>query len=283
MFQFRPFPSYAYLIQRTMLKYCLSGFPHSEIHGYNGYLLLPVAYRSLSRPSSAPDAKAFPLRSFQLDLSNHLLILKVELCRQFNRIFEIVIVTHLYDVPQLKLKIRSSVLSNKRPLCCLAYHFFITLFSFQGSIFQLLLQPDLKICLTPGLQIQQQMSSALVGPSGLEPPTLRLSVVRSSQLSYGPVRRHKLHIPRRTACSTSRSFRCVSSSSQTRFAGLCSDFERLAIILFFRPPQKRMLLWDGGDSRDRTGDLLLARQALSQLSYIPKLSSLPADFIACAL
>ena len=123
----------------------------------------------------------------------------------------------------------------------------------------------------------------LVGPSGLEPPTLRLSVVRSSQLSYGPVRRHKLHIPRRTACSTSRSFRCVSSSSQTRFAGLCSDFERLAIILFSQFPQKRMLLWDGGDSRDRTGDLLLARQALSQLSYIPKLSSLPADFIACAL
>ena len=235
MFQFRPFPSYAYLIQRTMLKYCLSGFPHSEIHGYIGYLLLPVAYRSLSRPSSAPDAKAFPLRSFQLDLSNHLLILKVELCRQFNRIFEIVIVTHLYDVPQLKLKIRSSVLSNKRPLCCLAYHFFITLFSFQGSIFQLLLQPDLKIRLSPGLQIQRQMSSALVGPSGLEPPTLRLSVVRSSQLSYGPVTHWTI--------------------------GYYSD---------------------GGDSRDRTGDLLLARQALSQLSYIPKLSSLPADFIACA-
>ena len=30
----------------------------------DGYLLLPVAYRSLSRPSSAPDAKAFSLRSF---------------------------------------------------------------------------------------------------------------------------------------------------------------------------------------------------------------------------
>ena len=28
-----------------------------------GYLLLPEAFRSLSRPSSAPDAKAFPLRS----------------------------------------------------------------------------------------------------------------------------------------------------------------------------------------------------------------------------
>ena len=34
----------------------------------DGYLLLTAAYRSLSRPSSAPDAKAFPLRSFQLDL-----------------------------------------------------------------------------------------------------------------------------------------------------------------------------------------------------------------------
>ena len=28
-----------------------------------------------------------------------------------------------------------------------------------------------------------------MGPSGLEPPTLRLSVVRSSQLSYGPLSR----------------------------------------------------------------------------------------------
>ena len=238
MFQFRPFPSYAYLIQRTMLKYCLSGFPHSEIHGYSGYLLLPVAYRSLSRPSSAPDAKAFPLRSFQLDLSNHLLILKVELCRQFNRIFEIVIVTHLYDVPQLKLKIRSFKLYVQKTslLPCLSL-LHSTLFSFQGSLFQLLLQPDLKIRLSPGLQIQQQIC-CLVGPSGLEPPTLRLSVVRSSQLSYGPVRRHKLHITRRTVYSTSRSFRCVSSSSQTRFAGFCSEFGRLAIMLFFLVPAK---------------------------------------------
>ena len=30
----------------------------------SAYVQLPVAYRSLSRPSSAPDAKAFPLRSF---------------------------------------------------------------------------------------------------------------------------------------------------------------------------------------------------------------------------
>ena len=33
MFQFRRFPTYAYLIQRTLLEYCSSGFPHSEISG----------------------------------------------------------------------------------------------------------------------------------------------------------------------------------------------------------------------------------------------------------
>ena len=38
-----------------------------------------------------------------------------------------------------------------------------------------------------------------------------------------------------------------------------------------------MLRFDlnGGDSRVRTGDLLLARQALSQLSYIPDPLPLP--------
>ena len=81
-----------------MSKYCFDGFPHSEIHGYNGYLLLPVAYRSLSRPSSAPDAKAFPLRSFQLDLfeifGSHI----VELCRQFLGRYLIEIVTLIFTM-----------------------------------------------------------------------------------------------------------------------------------------------------------------------------------------
>ena len=35
------------------------------------YVQLTAAYRSLSRPSSALDAKAFPLRSYQLDLFEH--------------------------------------------------------------------------------------------------------------------------------------------------------------------------------------------------------------------
>ena len=110
----------------------------------------------------------------------------------------------------------------------------------------------------------------LVGPSGLEPPTLRLSVVRSSQLSYGP-------------SSTQASYHSPRCLQHVSFIPLR--------LLFLADPLRWALLGfrtigyysNGGDSRDRTGDLLLARQALSQLSYIPKLSSLPADFIACAL
>ncbi len=33
MFQFRRFPTYAYLIQRRLTEYCSAGFPHSEILG----------------------------------------------------------------------------------------------------------------------------------------------------------------------------------------------------------------------------------------------------------
>ena len=64
----------------------------------------------------------------------------------------------------------------------------------------------------------------MVGLSGLEPPTSRLSGVRSNRLSYKPM---------------SFSVHLVSHSHY------------------------------GGDEEDRTPDLLLARQALSQLSYTP--------------
>ena len=45
-----------------------AGFPHSDIYGSIGYLHLPVAFRSLSRLSSALSAKASTLRSFLLNL-----------------------------------------------------------------------------------------------------------------------------------------------------------------------------------------------------------------------
>ena len=44
---------------------CVPTFGNLRI---NAYLQLPAAYRSLSRPSSAPDAKAFVLCSSSLEL-----------------------------------------------------------------------------------------------------------------------------------------------------------------------------------------------------------------------
>ena len=67
MFQFSRFPPHTYVF--SIRSY---GFPY-EVPPFgnlriDGYLLLPAAYRSLSRPSSAPSAKAFPLCSYQLGL-----------------------------------------------------------------------------------------------------------------------------------------------------------------------------------------------------------------------
>ena len=54
------------------------------------YLQLPVAYRSLSRPSSAPDAKAFTLCSFSLELPDLFRDLRCSLnCLSFQNIIGI--------------------------------------------------------------------------------------------------------------------------------------------------------------------------------------------------
>ena len=70
----------------------------------------------------------------------------------------------------------------------------------------------------------------LVGSSGLEPPTSRLSGVRSNHLSYEPINDLVCRFP-------------------------LTPFYSLSRV--------------GGDERDRTDDPLLAKQVLSQLSYTP--------------
>ena len=49
------------LYSDKVLPYRVSPFGNLRVYGY---LLLTAAYRSLSRPSSAPDAKSFSLRSY---------------------------------------------------------------------------------------------------------------------------------------------------------------------------------------------------------------------------
>ena len=58
----------------------------------NAYLQLPAAFRSLSRPSSAPDAKAFTLCSYSLELSyqwslDHLVLFVLLNCLSFIKTF----------------------------------------------------------------------------------------------------------------------------------------------------------------------------------------------------
>ena len=92
----------------------------------NGHLHLPEAYRSLSRPSSAPDAKAFPLRSFALDLisccQEGLALVLKRLNYAGSEFFEIVCVT-LFE------KFHKSFLFPS--VACSSY--LVTLFSFQGA------------------------------------------------------------------------------------------------------------------------------------------------------
>ena len=68
MFQFPGLPSHRLCIHLWILKHYLKCVPAFGNLRIIGYLLLPAAYRSLSRPSSAPSAKASALCSFSLDL-----------------------------------------------------------------------------------------------------------------------------------------------------------------------------------------------------------------------
>ena len=79
----------------TVLPYRVSPFGNLRIEAY---VQLPEAYRSLSRPSSAPDAKAFPLRSSALDLFDCLVL---ELCKLHKEIFSWLIVITLKKYPLL--------------------------------------------------------------------------------------------------------------------------------------------------------------------------------------
>ncbi len=81
MFQFTPLPSLKLCIYFRILTHYykwVSPFGHPRVIGY---LLLTVAFRSLSRPSSAPSAKASALCSLLLDLFQ---VAYVSVRRSFN-------------------------------------------------------------------------------------------------------------------------------------------------------------------------------------------------------
>ena len=145
------------------------------------YVQLPAAFRSLSRPSSAPDAKAFPLRPLQLDL----LWFSFELCKLSYRSSKLLLLpVHFFLKSTFHNTLRFFYVLSQHALCCLA-SLHCSVFKVQcRTLFQALIEiPIRRLQSTLKFSLKHKM----VGPSGLEPPTLRLSVVRSNQLSYGPM------------------------------------------------------------------------------------------------
>ena len=116
MFQFRRFPTYAYLIQRTLTEYCSAGFPHSEICGSKLMCSSPQLIAAchvllrLLMPRHSPCALySLTYRIFADPL--------VELCRLSRDFFGLIVFTlHPFGcVPQLKhtfpdLSIQTSLL-----------------------------------------------------------------------------------------------------------------------------------------------------------------------------
>ena len=141
MFQFRRFPTYAYLIQRTSLEYCSSRFPHSEIPGSMDICSSPrliaachVLLRLLMPRHSPCALYSLTYRIFADPL--------VELCRLSRVFFGLIVFTlHPFGcVPQLKHTFLDFSPGLSVALHC---HFPDSLFSFQGTIFRSLLRSEI--------------------------------------------------------------------------------------------------------------------------------------------
>ena len=133
MFQFRAFPSYAYLIQRTIRRYCLRGFPHSEISGSTDICSSPKliaachVLRRLLMPRHSPCAL------YSLTLRD-ILVLLFGIMQAINRLLSqnCNCYPHLFRCSTIKIH-NSFQLPLKPSVALLSSHF-NTLFSFQGAI-----------------------------------------------------------------------------------------------------------------------------------------------------
>ena len=153
MFQFRRFPSYAYFIQHMMNEYCSFGLLHSDICGSMFACNSPqlfAAYHVLLRLLMPRHS---PCALISLTILNYALIAFKSSHKEF---------------------LLLSAYCSKNTRLLLSFIFLICIYLFLYSIFKLL--------------SFQCFCIELVGTSGLEPPTSRLSGVRSNRLSYAPAK-----------------------------------------------------------------------------------------------
>ena len=138
MFQFRRFPTYAYLIQRRLTEYCSAGFPHSVIPGSTLMCSSPrliAACHDLLRllmPRHSPCA-LFSLTSSALVSARHgqrILVLS-ELCRHQQKFLLGSLFYPISQVTQLAL-----------PSVACSQYFFLHRSVFKVPAFRPLSRPD---------------------------------------------------------------------------------------------------------------------------------------------
>ena len=254
-------------------------FPHSEICGSYGYLLLTAAYRSLSRPSSAPDAKAFTLCSYSLELPFLWSITFVAMIDPWFSFFRIAWVSWtfwlsllackkvciiafflaLFRIFHLSVKLYCTfvlpnfILGKTNKMCCFYLSSNICSFSTQNINFYI----DFFLIRLSKISFARFYSSWSVWmdsnhrPRAYQARALTTWATDRFELIWYPIR---LHI--RDIAWFDSVFVCFPSRDvfQTRSESSPS-----------MPPA----LAGGGDEGNRTLDPLLAGQVLSQLSYTP--------------
>ena len=159
MFQFRRFPTYDYFIHHRLTVLLTAGFPHSEIHGSKpafGYPWL-IADRCVLRRLLVPRHSPCALCSLTIFLLVLLWVLS-------STIIFVVFYPNKYYLS----------------LCFVQFS--------RCNVFSMNLgfSSDRRV---ERYTSEEKFSNSrkLVGSSGLEPPTSRLSGVRSNHLSYEPV------------------------------------------------------------------------------------------------
>ena len=184
MFQFPGLPSHRLCIHLWILKHYLkwvSSFGHLRV---NGYVLLTAAFRSLSRPSSAPSAKASALCSLLLNQLRLHQAFNVGLFYCFSLMWKLLV----FFSQTIWLRISNCILpsvSRKTNI------FFICSLSFASSFWYYIQFSRCNFALSHNMvlhiNVPPLLLALMVDLGGLEPPASRLSGVRSNQLSYRSV------------------------------------------------------------------------------------------------
>ena len=125
MFQFRRFPTYAYLIQRTLTEVCSAGFPHSEICGSMDICSSPQLIAACHVLLRLLMPRHSPCALISLTISSGS---QKELCRsqKFSISRSNCSFTHNSTKKSVRFTFRRST------LCCLAYYLII----FHCSVFK---------------------------------------------------------------------------------------------------------------------------------------------------